>query len=98
MWVSSYKVALDYTRNFSYVAFLAGSLSIIISSGYLWFVLEKHLLTQRIASHMGGFSFWDKLNTAISVSSTSMTVMLRTASLRDLCFCLGQSNVVTPVK
>lgn len=97
MWVSSYKVALDYTRNFSYVDFLAGSLGISSSSHLgIWFVLEKHLLTQRIASHMGGFPFWDKLNTAISVSS--MTVMLRTASLRDLCFRLGQSNVDTPVK
>lgn len=68
-----------YTKNFSYIDFLAGSLGIM-------FVLEKHLLIQRIASRMGGFPFWDKLNTAISVSLSYFydTVMLRAASLRDL--------------
>lgn len=67
LWVCSHKVALQYTKTFSYIDFLAGSLGIV-------FFLEKHILTQRSASHMGGFPFWDKLHTAISVSSASVTL------------------------
>lgn len=67
LWVCSHKVALEYTKTFSYIDFLAGFLGIM-------FFLEKHILTQRIASHMGGFPFWDKLHTAISVSSASVTL------------------------